>query len=148
MFLYSTRFLLVVMTLGVANGCSDGQSDTSEASQSQTGSDGESPSSDSDSFQPDCPVDTVCVLCDDGSCASPSVAIVDGVCGETTWTCSDGTKPDFPSVPASDDVPPDSVAPDCPVDTVCVLCDDGSCASPSVTIVDGVCGEITWVCAE
>lgn len=37
----------------------------------------------------------------------------------------------------------------CAVPEVCQLCDDGeTCATPEVEVVNGECGEITWVCEE
>jgi hypothetical protein len=88
-----------------------------------------------------CPVTDLCMLCDDGSCATATVACnPDGSCGATTRTCpEDNTEPnpDPAECPAF-----------CAVPALCQLCDDGSCAATNVGCnEDGSCGEITYTCA-
>lgn len=84
-----------------------------------------------------CPVPRICQPCDDGTCATASVACAaDGGCGDITWTCSSDVKPK----------PVDCV---CAIPNVCQLCDDGSCASASTMCnPDGSCSVTDWVCPD
>jgi hypothetical protein len=43
--------------------------------------------------------------------------------------------------------PDGNQAVECPVNLICQLCDDGSCAEPHVEVVDGECGPVTYSCA-
>lgn len=104
---------------------------------------------------PDCAVPAICQLCDDGSCATPHVQIVDGECGPITYTCegatddadgnATGAPTSSPPAPGQIDGTPPSAA-GCQVPAICQLCDDGSCAAAHVELVDGECGPITYNC--
>lgn len=87
-----------------------------------------------------CPVITICKLCEDDSCASAVVSCnPDGSCGDVDWVCPSGEPP--PGANACDQA--------CPVPDICMICDDGSCANANVQCnADGSCGDIDWVCPD
>lgn len=103
---------------------------------------------------PDCAVPAICQLCDDGTCATPHVEVVNGECGPVTYTCESAPtgsgNTSSPTAPPCDPgqtptaAPPS--APDCPVPAICQLCEDGTCATANVAIVNGECGPVTFSC--
>jgi hypothetical protein len=115
----------------------------------------------------ECPINLICQLCDDGSCAEPHVEVVDGECGPVTYSCaadsngntssgsagsgsngntsSGSAGSNGPTTPGGQSIPPSSGV-ECPINLICQLCDDGSCAEPHVEMVDGECGPVTYSC--
>lgn len=102
--------------------------------------------------RPECPgacaVSALCNLCDDSSCAVPSVACnPDGSCGATTWTCPEGEKPSptpAPSAPTDWENPCAGKAcgdscDSCPPDTVCLV-------GPGVCDPKGACVQVDPMC--
>jgi hypothetical protein len=106
---------------------------------------------------PDCALPAICQLCDDGTCATPDVKVVNGECGPVTYTCESAPSDNgnSSSAPANSpgnagqttpSQPPSGV--DCPVPLLCQLCDDGTCATTNVEIVNGECGPVTYSCSS
>jgi hypothetical protein len=104
---------------------------------------------------PDCAIPAICQLCDDGTCATPSVEVVNGECGPITYTCESvpADNGDTSSSPTSSPGNPGQTTPaqppgdvNCPVPLICQLCDDGTCATTNVEIVNGECGPVTYSC--
>ncbi len=112
--------------------------------------------------RPECPgacaVSAICNLCDDGSCAVPSVSCNDdGSCGSTTWTCPEGQPaqpsepgpvPTFDPAPASSnwEMPCEGKAcgdpcNSCPPDAVCLV-------GPGLCDARGACVQVDPACSE
>ncbi len=95
-----------------------------------------------------CPVPRICQPCGDG-CAQPYVPCAEGGgCGEVQWLCDEADPAVDPVKPGPKPVDGECPA-SCPVPALCKLCDDGNCASASITCNDdGSCGAIDWVCSD
>lgn len=142
-----------LLAFALLQGCGSGtgfDSDDLQAADEALGAEDEAPTE-----TPECAIPSVCQLCDDGSCATPNVEIVDGKCGPVTYSC-EGTATsnpgDGPGAPTSSPPNPGQAgttppsAADCPVPAICQLCDDGGCATPHVELVNGECGPLTFSC--